>query len=470
MHKNIVKLANSLIFKITFSFTIVLLGCLLSLGFYVRYIANVESQNLQNEYNAIKVKRIENLINSISLDPNSNLNAVQRKLMDYSQISGTFITLYDQNNKKIFDSSKGFYYNKSISNPIFQVIPTRNGNMVVEIDLKATSNASNSVLAIQSLSVTDSESNQLLIDPPITNIVTQIIKSLTVIGLLALITSVFITWMISKTTLTPLISVIDRSKRLSRGDFSNRITVNAQGEVGELIDAFNYMADELESIDKQRKIMIADIAHELRTPLTNLKGYIEGWSDGVIKPNNETLEILNLQVVNLSTLIDDLSTLSLAESGMLKMDISEFNLYFEINNIVNLFKPRFYDNDITVINKIGKTVAIKYDLQRFTQIITNLLNNSLLAMDENKGSISFESDIKSNKVYLTITDTGKGISSDNLPHIFERFYRVDNSRDRKSGGSGLGLSIVKNLIESHSGKINITSEINKGTSVIIEIK
>jgi len=465
MHKNIVKLVNSLIFKITFSFTIVLLGCLLSLGFYVRYIANVESQNLQNEYNAIKVKRIENLIDTISLDPNTNLNAVQRKLMDYSQISGTFITLYDQNNKKIFDSSKGFYYNKSIANPIFQVIPTRNGNMVVEIDLKSTNN----VLAIQSLSVTDSESNQLLIDPPITNIVTQIIKSLTVIGLLALITSVFITWMKSKTTLTPLISVIDRSKRLSRGDFSNRITVNAQGEVGELIDAFNYMADELESIDKQRKIMIADIAHELRTPMTNLKGYIEGWSDGVIKPNNETLEILNLQVINLSTLIDDLSTLSLAESGMLKMDISEFNLYFEINNIVNLFKPRFYDNDITVINNIDKTVAIKYDLQRFTQIITNLLNNSLLAMDENKGSISFESDMKSNKIYLTITDTGKGISSDKLPHIFERFYRIDNSRDRKSGGSGLGLSIVKNLIESHSGKINITSEINEGTSVIIEI-
>ena len=466
MHKYIVKLVNSLIFKITFSFTIVLLGCLLSLGFYVRYIANVESQNLQNEYNAIKVKRIENLIDTISLDPNTNLNAVQRKLMDYSQISGTFITLYDQNNKKIFDSSKGFYYNKSIANPIFQVIPTRNGNMVVEIDLKSTNN----VLAIQSLSVTDSESNQLLIDPPITNIVTQIIKSLTVIGLLALITSVFITWMISKTTLTPLLSVIDRSKRLSRGDFSNRITVNAQGEIGELIDAFNYMADELESIDKQRKIMIADIAHELRTPMTNLKGYIEGWSDGIIKPNNETLEILNLQVINLSTLIDDLSTLSLAESGMLKMDISEFNLYFEINNIVNLFKPRFYDNDITVINNIDKTVAIKYDLQRFTQIITNLLNNSLLAMHENKGSISFESDMKSNKVYLTITDTGKGISSDDLPHIFERFYRVDNSRDRKSGGSGLGLSIVKNLIESHNGKINITSEINEGTSVIIEIK
>ena len=102
--------------------------------------------------------------------------------------------------------------------------------------------------------------------------------------------------------------MIDRSKRLSRGDFSNRITVNAQGEIGELIDAFNYMADELESIDKQRKIMIADIAHELRTPMTNLKGYIEGWSDGIIKPNNETLEILNLQVINLSTLIDDLIT------------------------------------------------------------------------------------------------------------------------------------------------------------------
>ena len=230
------------------------------------------------------------------------------------------------------------------------------------------------------------------------------------------------------------------------------------------------MAKELEKLDKQRKTMIADIAHELRTPLTNLKGYIEGWADGVIKPNKNTLTILNIQVDNLSKIIDDLSTLSLAESGMLNMDVTSFNLNSEINNIIKIFKPRFQEHNVKTSNKTDKTIIINYDLQRFTQIITNLVNNAIIAMENKDSNITFESLIKSNTLTLIITDTGKGIAKKDLTNIFERFYRIDSSRNRKSGGSGLGLSIVKYLVESHKGKIKIESEIDKGTSGKIMIK
>ena len=224
MH-NISKLLNSLVFKITFSFTIVLVGCMLALGFYVRHVVSIESQNLQNEYNAIKVKRIENLIDSIRLNPNTSLKEVQKTLMDYSKISGTFITLYDENNKKIFDSKRGFYYNQTNNTPIFQVIPTRNGNMLVEIDLNSPQMGPEGVLAIQSLSATEDQSNLLLIDPPITNIARQMIRSITVIGIFAIITAVFVIWLLSRRALTPITSIVDTSKKLSEGDFSKRLEI-----------------------------------------------------------------------------------------------------------------------------------------------------------------------------------------------------------------------------------------------------
>tara|TARA_B100000700_G_scaffold236820_2_gene262844 strand:+ start:71231 stop:72655 length:1425 start_codon:yes stop_codon:yes gene_type:complete len=464
------KILNSLVFKITFSFTIVVIGFMLALGFYVRHVALIESQNLQNEYNSIKVKRIENLIESIKLNPNISTIEVQKTLMDYSKISGTYITLYDQNNKKVFDSKRGFYFNQNNSTPVFQVIPTRNGNMLVEIDLMSPQMNSENFRAIQSLSVTENQSNLLLIDPPITNIVRESIKSITVIGIFSIMTAVFLIWLLTSRALSPISNIVETSKQLSKGDFTKRIPLSSKGELSEIIYAFNYMAEELDKLDNQRKTMIADIAHELRTPMTNLKGYIEGWEDGVIKPDKNTLNVLNLQVNNLSKIIDDLSTLSLAESGMLNMNITEFNLKSETDNIINIFLPRFNDNNIKVSNIIDDRLFIQYDLQRFTQIITNIINNAIIAMDSKESAISFSTFVKSNKLSLIISDTGKGISKKDLQNIFERFYRVDTSRNRNSGGSGLGLSIVKFLIESHKGKIKIKSKLNEGTDVIIDIK
>ena len=152
------------------------------------------------------------------------------------------------------------------------------------------------------------------------------------------------------------------------------------------------------------------------------------------------------------------------------MDVTTFNLNSEIDNIVKIFKPRFKEHNVKVSNKTDKSIVISYDLQRFTQIVTNLVNNAIIAMENKDSNITFESLIKSKTLTLSISDTGKGIAKKDLTNIFERFYRIDSSRNRKSGGSGLGLSIVKYLVESHNGRIKIESEIGKGTSVNIVIK
>lgn len=463
MKNNILKLFNSLVFKITVSFSLVLVGTLLSLGVYLQHVAKIESDNIQNEYNQLKVERIQRLLDSITSTQPMNLRDVQRKLMDYSKISGANIKLYDENNIEVFDTSKGLNVNNNRRNPIFKVIPTSLGGMIVEVNQP-------NLVSIQAIAASDTQEDQLIqTDPPISNIVNQVVKSIAIIGILSIMTSIAIIWIISRRTLNPITNIVNTSKYLSKGDFTKRIDQSVSGELSEIVTAFNYMASELQKLDEQRKIMIADIAHELRTPMTNLKGYIEGWSDGIIKPDNETLKILDYQVNTLSKIIDDLSTLSLAESGMLSLNISEFELNNKISEIINNFKLRSESQNINIINNITPDITINYDPQRFTQIVTNILNNSILATDDG-GIISFSTSTNNNNLLLKISDNGTGIPKDELPYIFDRFYRTDKSRNRQSGGSGLGLSIVKYLIESHNGTIKINSELSKGTEVLIFIK
>jgi len=463
MKNNILKLFNSLVFKITVSFSVVLVGTLLSLGVYLQHVAKIESENIQNEYNQLKVERIQRLLDSITSTQPMNLRDVQRKLMDYSKISGANIKLYDENNIEVFDTSKGLNVKNNNRNPIFKVIPTSLGGMIVEVNQP-------NLVSIQAISASDTQEDQLIqTDPPISNIVNQVVKSIAIIGILSIITSIAIIWIISRRTLNPITNIVNTSKYLSKGDFTKRIDQSVSGELSEIVTAFNYMASELQKLDEQRKIMIADIAHELRTPMTNLKGYIEGWSDGIIKPDNETLKILDYQVNTLSKIIDDLSTLSLAESGMLSLNISEFELNNKISEIINNFKLRSQSQNININNNITPDITINYDPQRFTQIVTNILNNSILATDDG-GIISFSTSTNNNNLLLKISDNGTGIPKDELPYIFDRFYRTDKSRNRQSGGSGLGLSIVKYLIESHNGTIKINSELSKGTEVLIFIK
>jgi len=463
MKNNFLKLFNSLVFKITVSFSVVLVGTLLSLGVYLQHVAKIESENIQNEYNQLKAERIQRLLDSITNEQTVSLRDVQRKLIDYSKISGANIKLYDENNIEVFDTSKGLSIKDTRRNPIFKVIPTSLGGMVVEVNQPQ-------IVSIQAISATDTQEDQLIqTDPPISNIVNQVVKSIAIIGILAIMTSIAIIWIISRRTLNPITNIVNTSKYLSKGDFTKRVDQSVSGELSEIVTAFNYMASELQKLDEQRKIMIADIAHELRTPMTNLKGYIEGWSDGIIKPDNETLQILDYQVNTLSKIIDDLSTLSLAESGMLSLNISDFDLNNKISEIINNFRLRSKSKNINIINNINSDITINYDPQRFTQIVTNIINNSILATDDG-GLISFNTSIDKKNLILEIVDNGTGIPKEELPYIFDRFYRTDKSRNRQSGGSGLGLSIVKYLIESHNGTIKINSELSKGTKVLISIK
>ena len=283
-------------------------------------------------------------------------------------------------------------------------------------------------------------------------------------GLVAIAIALLVTFILSRRILAPVKSLTLAARRLGQGDFSQRVQSKDRGEIGELAQTFNSMASDLERAEKLRQNMVADVAHELRTPLANVRGYLEALRDGVIKPDTETIRSLDEEANLLSRLVEDLQELSLAETGELKLIYQPADISRLINQVVAAVQMQAKAKGISMsIDSAEALPAVNIDSQRIKQVLRNLLDNAIT--HTNKGdAITVIARKRPNCVKVTVTDTGKGIPPETIPNIFERFYRVDKSRARATGGSGLGLTIAKRLVEAHGGKIEVQSEPGKGST------
>ena len=282
-------------------------------------------------------------------------------------------------------------------------------------------------------------------------------------GLVAIGIAILITFFLSRRILSPVKALINVSRQYGKGDFSKRIDNKDKGEIGELANSFNSMADDLERIQRLRQNMVADVAHELRTPLSNLKGYLEAINDGVIKPNKAAIRSLNEEATTLSRLVADLQELSLADAGELKITLQPEDISKLIKEIITNSHPKTRAKGLKITADLPKQLPLlKIDAYRIKQVLGNLLDNAI--EHTGKGSeITLTASEQDKMVAISVTDTGEGIPPEELSLIFERFYRVDKSRARTTGGSGLGLTIAKRLVEAHGGTITATSEVGKGS-------
>lgn len=282
-------------------------------------------------------------------------------------------------------------------------------------------------------------------------------------GLIAVVFALIITFWLSRRVLAPVRALTSAAKRLGRGDFSERVKVKDKGELGELARAFNSMTEDLERVEKLRRNMVADVAHELRTPISNIKGYLEAVSDGVVAPDAATITSLTEEVNSLSRLVEDLQELTLAEAGKLKMHLRAEDIADIIRKTATATQARCEIKGVSLsLNIPEKLPLANIDAQRVSEVLRNLLDNAIAHTARNDTiTVSIES--SDNFIEVTIADSGEGIPEADLPNIFERFYRVDKSRSRATGGNGLGLTIVKRLVEAHGGKIEVKSEIGKGS-------
>ncbi len=282
-------------------------------------------------------------------------------------------------------------------------------------------------------------------------------------AVLAVIVALGVTFFMSRYILFPVRALTVVAQKWGKGDLSQRVKITDKSEIGDMAITFNSMAANLERDIQLRREMIADVAHELRSPLTNIRGYLEAVRDNIMQPDEKTIGTIYDETMMLSRLIADLQELSLAESGELK-------LYCE-----NIDTPDLIKQAISAVQgkALGKGLALDMDAPaglpqiyvdplRIKQVLLNLLGNAI-AHTPRGGVITVSAIEKGDMIEIGVTDTGEGIPADELQNIFERFHRVDKSRTRATGGSGLGLTIAKSLVEAHGGKITVQSETGKGS-------
>jgi signal transduction histidine kinase len=282
-------------------------------------------------------------------------------------------------------------------------------------------------------------------------------------GLVAVAIAVALAFILSRRTLAPVKALTLASERLGRGDFSQRVQIKDRGEFGELARTFNSMAGDLERAEKLRQNMVADVAHELRTPLSNIQGYMEALRDGIMKPDNKTIRSLYEEASLLSRLVDDLQELSLAEAGELKLVRQSGDIGELIRQAVAAVEAKERASGVSLAVELPeKLPPVNIDPRRIGEVLRNLLENAV-AHTGKGDTVTVAARQLDRLVEIGVTDTGEGIPAKDLPNIFERFYRVDKSRTRATGGSGLGLTIARRLVEAHGGKIEVQSEPGEGS-------
>ena len=285
-------------------------------------------------------------------------------------------------------------------------------------------------------------------------------------GILAGVAAVVLTFFLSRRILAPVESLSRAARDLARGDFSQRVDVKSKDEVGELAGAFNSMAQELAAAETIRRNMVADVAHELRTPLSNLRGYMEAIKDGLVKPDTPTIDTMHEEVAVLTRLIEDLQELALAESGQLDLDFQSCDLVDLARRAVTAHGPKAEEAGVTIVSHMPGSAPLRGDPGRLGQGIRNLLTNAV-NYTPSGGTVTVSVSTTEDDVQVCVSDTGPGIPEDQIPHVFERFYRVDRSRSRATGGTGLGLTIARRLVEAHGGRVTLESRIGQGATFCI---
>jgi two-component system sensor histidine kinase BaeS len=273
---------------------------------------------------------------------------------------------------------------------------------------------------------------------------------------------------LARTITDPLCKLSKATERIAKGHLYQNVNVETNDEVGCLADSFNRMSKSLAKNDKVNKQLQANISHELKTPLAIIQGNLEGMLDGIIEPSDDQLRSLHEEAVHLNHLIKELHDLSLAEVYQLHLQKVSCNINQIIGRSLRVLKPLSDKKSIDLHADFAKNIpSLELDIERIHQVFYNILLNGI-----RYSPIGSQVQVKTQRrtiagqrwVCISIKDNGPGINPEDLPHIFDHFYRGEKSRDRKSGGSGLGLAVAKHMAENHGGDIYVTSTLGVGTT------
>jgi signal transduction histidine kinase len=261
----------------------------------------------------------------------------------------------------------------------------------------------------------------------------------------------------------PVERLTDAARRMEAGDLAVRVEPAGGAELAALAHGFNAMAAALDRNEEQRKRMVSDVAHELRAPLTNIRCELESMQDGLTAPTPERIASLHEETMHLAHLVDDLQDLALAEAGRLELDARPVSVSSLARRAAAGMESQARERGVRIQCSGNDEIVVLADARRTVQILTNLLTNAVAHL-EKPGDVRITWERSENEVIIRVIDSGVGIPPDELPRIFERFYRVDVSRSRSTGGAGLGLSIVRQLVAAQGGRVWAESAVGAGST------
>lgn len=286
------------------------------------------------------------------------------------------------------------------------------------------------------------------------------------VGVFSLVLSLLMGSLIAKRISTPISRVTDTARMISRGYFGGRINEpSSTKEIAHLTEAINNLAETLENQEALRKRLTADVAHELRTPLATLQSHMEAMIDGIWEPDTERLKSCHEEIMRINRMIGDIEKLAKYESENLVLTKTSFDLSELARHIIRNFENDFAGKDVEIKFE-GEREIIEADKDKISQVIVNLLSNALKYTPEG-GMVQVSVRGAADAAGITVKDTGTGIPPEDLPYIFERFYRADKSRNRLTGGAGIGLTIAKAIVDAHKGSISVRSKVGEGTEFIV---
>jgi len=288
-----------------------------------------------------------------------------------------------------------------------------------------------------------------------------VLRSLVIAALGAMVAGLLTSLFLAREILRPLLQLAQSSQRIANGHYSERVSVPGSTELATVASHFNKMAETLEQVEQQRVALISNVMHELRTPLSGLEGYLEGLMDGLFPYKPETFVQMSHEVRRMRRLVDDLQSLSRVEAGQITLKLETFDLVAVVQRIVDQLQPQAVAQNLTLTTQYLQPQLMVYaDPDRTAQVLLNLAGNAIRYTPEG-GQIIVRTTPEQNSALVEVKDNGIGIPAEALPYIFERFYRVDRSRARTSGGSGIGLTISRHLAWAMGGNLTAASSGSK---------
>ena len=463
-------LFSGLQFRLALGFAVALALALALVGMAAGFVAETQTQRFERDRDSAQVSRIrefvaehyEHYAKDWRRDGDASLQAILERA---GPVSGFHIQVYDYKGVLVADSHSGLASSAGekdfkgwpgLPREIKKFPVYRNGEQVAAFTVAPVFAVAPGFPAAS-------------LYPAASRIADVVDRSLLWGGVGAAALGIMLVWLLSGRMLAPLQNLGAAARRLGQGDLSQRAEAAGPGEIRQLAHSFNQMAAGLEEAERHRRNLTADVAHELRTPLSNIQGYLEAIKDGLIQPTPETIDTIHGQARHLSRLVEDLRLLAQVDAGVLELRRAPTAMGELLQSGVEAVRPRAEGKGVALSLEVEPPLPMaELDATRIAQVVGNLLENAITHTPEG-GRVTVSARAAYGGVEVVVADTGRGIASEDLPRIFDRFYRADPSRARATGGAGLGLTIARRLTEAHGGAIEAESAAGQGSRFILRL-